>query len=299
MFFGSYNLQDLALPHTPAEKERYAALVRIIRGLGVSVLAVQELIGDDTAAGMVLRQLADDTGLLCDTAPSGAVFSPAVSSSQHRYHTGLLWAPGIALVPGGWRPYNKGADFWHSLASAVLDVGAGRPLKCASFHGDPIRPKRRFNENLRVRSLYHNGEVGWVAADWNNISADLRPDGTPYDHDPYTEQDHDYLPYQCEWPIGPDGPRADRNPTEILRFRNLLTDTAAALDVPWEPSCGHKPDPWGLRRIDTFRVTRHLLPALRDHRTISTRDTLTASDHLPIVIEVEAATIRTDEETGR
>ncbi|RKN53595.1 hypothetical protein D7231_35050 [Streptomyces klenkii] len=186
-----------------------------------------------------------------------------------------------------WRPIHGGAESWHGLACADLDIGAARPMRTVSFHGDPFRPRRRFDEALRVRSLFHDGQLGWAGSDWNNISADRRADGTYYDEDPYTGQDHDYLPYQCVWPIGPEGPRADRDPTELLRWRGLLTDTAAALDAPWEASCGHMPDPWGPRRIDTQRVTRHLLPALRTHQTVRTPRTLAASDHLPVLVEAD------------
>lgn len=53
-----------------------------------------------------------------------------------------------------------------------------------------------------------------------------------------------------------------------------------------EPTVGHWPsdDPFGERRIDTVRVTREVVPALRSIETVRTALTLAASDHLPVVV---------------
>ncbi|MDH6138496.1 hypothetical protein P3T35_000473 [Kitasatospora sp. GP30] len=294
--FGTYNLWNLDLPRTAVQKERYGLLVEVIRSLDVDVLAVQEILGDTPrSAEAVLRRLADDTGMDCAAVRPYAYDSapiPALASSQHTFHTALMWRQGIEPVTGGWRAYHGGPDFWHSMATVILDVGAARPVKFCSFHGDPFIPQRRLWENYRVRSVFRTGEAGMIGADWNQISADRRPDGSFYDPDPYTAQDHDDLLYQVKWNPDPDAtPVADRDPAEVLRWRGTLTDTAAALDVSWEPSCGHMPDNWGERRIDTVRVTRHLLPSLRAHRTVRTPATLAASDHLPALVDFEPVAI--------
>ncbi|WP_439681569.1 endonuclease/exonuclease/phosphatase family protein [Embleya sp. MST-111070] len=296
MRFGTYNLFNLGGILGRADHVRYGHLVNAIRGMDVHALAVQEIIGDEPEDGAkVLLKLADDTGLTCTTAPdpkTGAPAGPALASSQHTYHTAMLWHPDIQPVPGGWRAYNGAPDFWHSMATVVLDVG-GKNIKLASFHGDPFRPDWRYNEARRVSSAFRAGTPGAIGADWNAISADRRPDGTYYDTDPYTHQDHIDLEYQIEWREDPsETPVADRRASEVLR-RSGLFDTAALLDTPWEPSSGHwpdgkgDPDKWGERRVDTIRITRHLIPGLRSHRTIRTPDTLAGSDHLPVVVEVE------------
>ncbi|MCC3766093.1 endonuclease/exonuclease/phosphatase family protein [Streptomyces sp. UNOC14_S4] len=298
--FGTYNLYKLAIPRAQEERNRYEQVVRSIRTMGVHVLAVQEIIGAEPDDGAkVLWQLADDTGLTCTTAPdptTGTSAGPALASSQHHFHTGLLWHPDLTAVPGGWRAYNGAPDFWHSLATLVLDAG-GPPVKFASFHADPFRPDWRYNEARRVTSAFRAGVPGAIGADWNAISADHRTDGTLFDDDPYTAQDHIDLEYQVEWREDPTAPpKADRRASEVLRRGGLL-DTAAVLDVPWEPTTGHwtdgqgDPDRWGPRRIDTIRITDHLVPALRAHRTVRTPDTLAASDHLPVVVDLALAEV--------
>ncbi|CAM5313564.1 endonuclease/exonuclease/phosphatase family protein [Streptomyces abikoensis] len=293
--FGTYNLFNLAPPQTSSDQKRYDCLVRAIRGLDVQVLAVQEILGSTPEDGSrVLSRLADDTGLVCTTTPDPATGAPAgsaLASSQHSFHTGLLWHPDLQAVPGGWRAHNGAPDFWHSLATLVLDIG-GQRVKFASFHADPFRPDWRYNEARRVTSAFRSGIPGAVGADWNAISADRRPDGSLFDDDPYTGQDHIDLEYQIEWRDDPTAPpKADRRAGEVLRRGGLL-DTAAVLDVPWEPTTGHwangrgDPDRWGPRRIDTIRITEHLAPALRAHRTVRTSDTLAASDHLPVIVDL-------------
>lgn len=309
---GTYNVFNLSTPRNPEEKERYARLVGVIRDLDVHALAVQEVLGDTPEdAGTLLRQLADDTGLDCMTAPSqvtGAASEPAIAASQHghpdkdgvfrgNYHVGVLWHPEVRPLPGGWRAYNGMPDFWHALATVRLDFG-GTAVKVGSFQGDPFRPDWRYNEARRVTSAYLGNQLGVLGADFNCVSADCLPGtGAYYDDDPYTEQKHDMLEYQILWRNDPSElPVADRRAAELMRRQGLL-DTAPLANAPWAPSCGHwtdaagNPDIWGPRRIDTLRLTRRLAPGVRTHHTIRTATSLAASDHLPVVAETETREI--------
>ncbi|MEU3572975.1 endonuclease/exonuclease/phosphatase family protein [Kitasatospora sp. NPDC036755] len=294
--FATYNLFNLGSVKSRQEQDRYDLLVQVIRDLDPDVLAVQEIIGrTPEAAATVLRRLADDTSLDCrvvrprdDSAPT-----LALASSTHDFHTAVLWRPGTEPVRGGWRGYDGGVDFWHSMATVVLDVGGPEPVKFASYHGDPFRGDFRFNEARRVHSAFRSGVLGAIGSDSNSISADRRPGGAYYDHDPYTEQDHEWLEYQVLWREDPeDPPVADRRAGEVLHRGGLL-DAAAVLDAPWQPSAGHwsdedgDPDIWGERRIDHARVTRRLAPALRTHRIVRTEQSLAASDHCPVVAELD------------
>ncbi|MGY4969562.1 hypothetical protein ACWGCC_10070 [Streptomyces nigrescens] len=317
---GTYNLFNFSKPRTSEEKERYWRLVEATRALGVHSLSVQEVLGVDAEeAGQLLRQFADDTCLRCMTAPnprSGAPAEPAIAASQHghldksgafrgNYHVGLLWSPEIQPVPGGWRAYNGLPDFWHALATQLLDFGGTR-LKIGSFQGDPFRADWRFNEARRVVSAYL-GQSGLLGGDFNGLASDLRagrrfhkflrwlwPWAGPdyYDPEPYSRQRHDLLEFQIQWrDKRPRRPKADRRAGEVLRRQGLL-DAAAVADVPWQATCGHWPgDVWGLRRIDTNRVTRDIAPAVVSHESVFTDLTRLAADHLPIVTAVDNSRI--------
>lgn len=317
---GTYNLFNLAKPRTAGEKERYWRLVEATRALGVHSLSVQEVLGVDAEdAGHLLRQFADDTDLRCMTAPnphSGALSEPAIAASQHghldrdrifcgNYHVGLLWSPDIQPVPGGWRAYNGLPDFWHAMATQILDFGGIR-LKVGSFQGDPFRPDWRFNEARRVVSAYL-AQSGLLGGDFNGLASDLRagrrlrkwvrrlwPWAGPdyYDPEPYTRQSHDLLEFQIQWRDKRSRrPKADSRAGEVLRRQGLL-DAAAVSDVPWQATCGHWPgDAWGLRRIDTNRVTRDLAPAVVSHESVFTDLTRVAADHLPVITGVDKTRI--------
>ncbi|MGX1762313.1 hypothetical protein ACWIG5_36365 [Streptomyces lydicus] len=116
---GGYNVFNLSKPRSVEEKERYARLVNVTRGLGVQSLSVQEVLGDSPeGAGHLLQQFADDTGLECMTAPNPATAAPAmpaIAASQHghpdkngafrgNYHVGVLWAPASNPYPAAGVP---------------------------------------------------------------------------------------------------------------------------------------------------------------------------------------------------
>jgi endonuclease/exonuclease/phosphatase family metal-dependent hydrolase len=285
--FTTYNLLDFTGPD-----DRTASLQQALAESQPDVLAVQEIL-DDTAAGAgrLLHQLADSLGLLCTVDARGTT---AIASGQHRYHVGLLWRPGITPVPGTWRAFQAG-DFHHALARLQLDIGSREPVTFASYHADPFRPARRFDEALRlVAALTRPPGPAAVGGDFNGVSADRTAQGDYYDHDPYANQEwYGDLLHQVEWNAHPDAPhRADRSPAEVLRRGGLL-DAAAALDSPWQPTTGHWPvgDPFGPRRIDMIRTTRHLLPALAGYRVLRTHAASNGSDHLPVSIDLEPAMI--------
>ncbi|ATM24542.1 hypothetical protein SMD44_p10043 (plasmid) [Streptomyces alboflavus] len=284
--FTTYNLLDFT-----GWDDRTDSLRQAIIETRPDVLAVQEIVSDTPAgAARLLRQLADSLGLLSTVDTRGTA---AVASGQHRYHVGLLWRPGITPVPDTWRAF-EGGDFHHALARLQLDVGAREPVTFASYHADPFRPARRFDEAHRVvAALTRPSGPAAIGGDFNNVSADLTAAGDFYDPDPYTHQEwYGDLLYQVEWNDDPGTPHhADRRAAQALH-RGGLVDTAAQLDVPWQPTTGHWPgDPFGPRRIDMIRTTRHLLPALADYRVLRTPAARTGSDHLPVSIDLEPSLI--------
>lgn len=320
--FATYNLLNYGESTTPDAAARYERVHEVIRGLDTDVLAVQEIIADEpdeegepdksTLAGKRLAQLAEATGLECQYAPG----KPALAVGNHRFHVGLLWKPGIAPA-GGFRTYS-GTNVWHSLVGLNLDVGAARPLRHAAFHATPFGRYRRADECERVLSTMTRPDTrppGLIGADWNSVSADrvFRPgwasedDAEPdrwvhYDPDPYTGVNadgqrrwHGDLVYQARWEYDAVGERrwwADREPGDVL-YAGGLRDAAAALNAPWKTTVGHWPegDPYGQRRIDAVRVTEEMVGALRAYAVVDSELALSASDHLPVLIDYDPAAI--------
>ncbi|GAA2783266.1 endonuclease/exonuclease/phosphatase family protein [Saccharopolyspora taberi] len=325
--FASYNLLDYGLSDTAEATARYERVHEVIRNLGADVVAVQEVIADDpddeggpdkaALAGKKLAQLAEATGLEYEHAPG----KPALAVGNHRFHVGLLWKPGIEPA-GGFRTYS-GTNVWHSLVTLDLDVGAARPLRHGAFHATPFGRYRRADEFERVLSTMtrpDNRPPGLIGGDWNSVSADrvFKPgcvsedDAEPdrwvyYDPDPYTGLDADRQPrqwhgdlvYQTKWEYNDVGERrwwADREPGEVL-YAGGLRDVAAALNAPWKTTVGHWPtgDPFGARRIDAVRVTHEVVDALRDYAVVDSELALTASDHLPVLVDYDPAAIPAQE----
>jgi hypothetical protein len=100
------------------------------------------------------------------------------------------------------------------------------------------------------------------------------------------------LIYQCEWDYDQAGLRrhwADRRAGDVL-WAGGLRDVAAVTGAPWQPTTGHHGDDvYGAhgvrRRVDAVRVTAQLIPAMRGHEVYTSPDAITASDHLPVVVE--------------
>ncbi|MET9374869.1 hypothetical protein ABZX98_12060 [Streptomyces sp. NPDC002992] len=304
--FGTYNLLDLEIPKTAEHKQRYDRLVAGIsaayRGR-TGVLGVQELLGDTKQdARRLLRMLAEDAGMRCEATPARrekpvpALASQTLGASVHRYHVGLLWTEDVEPIVGTMRAYEGGTDFWHAMVSVdVRTDGVDRSRWC-SYHGNPFSPDRRLHEAYRILGVFQDPKVpGGVAADWNSLSAARRPDGSYYDAEPYLDQCHRKVRYQAVFdPDHSEAPQlADRRSSEILqRGPGGLMDPIAALDAPWEASCGYwldghgRSDDFGLRRIDVPRVTEDLVRTLRTCTTHSGSEADLASDHRMVTCDM-------------
>ena len=298
VLFTTYNVLNLFQDDSLRGREHYQLVVDSIRVLGTDVLAIQEIRApDEQTALQRLRQLAGDTGMCCVVPEPDR---PALAMGAHGYHCGLLWREGIEPVPGTLRCHGAGY-FWHSLASATLDVGGVR-VRHAAHHATPFGRRMRADQNEILVALVTGRPPGMptvVGADWNTECADwVRDERTGewvlYEPgDPYgTAEWFDEMIYQCEWDFDHGGRRrhrADRAPGDVL-WGGGLYDAAAALNAPWQATVGHHPDDsfgahgvW--RRIDAVRVTRPVLGALRAHHIEDTGLTRRASDHLPVTAE--------------
>lgn len=289
----TWNLRDLYL--AGARETRVETIGTVLKEIDPDVVCVQEIRG--SGPDRSLARLGDAAGLDWRATPGwisgddAEAPTAAIAIGAADFHVGLLWRPGIIPVPGSFRQIGRAqGGLWHAAASIALPVGGPTPLTVVSCHLDPFRPETRFAEAARIASLTA-GKTAIVAGDFNGPSADRRPDGTYYDPDPIEQYGwHDAATYQVAWDDDPDAaPRVDRRAAERLR-RAGLVDAAAALDAPWQPSCGHWPDdPHGLRRIDRILATATVRPALRSHEVVDTETTRALSDHLPVVVGLDPA----------
>ena len=294
--FYTWNLKDLWADE--ADTDRYAAVVGVLRELGATVVAVQEVIAADQAAAMSqLARLADLTGMTATVSPGGAGDADshrpvyAGGAGGNRFATGLLWARDADVIvhPDSFRVYG-GSDFFHSLTKVDLTIGVDR-ITVASWHGCPIGQPRRASEAERVVSALLSSELGIIGSDANTIGSARVPDGVGgyryYDDDPYAGQ-----PWQpgfvhtCTWTTDDRGEiiehQADRAAARILAAGGLL-DVAPTIGAPWTPTAGHhRTDALGLdRRIDFTHATAAMIKRITRHEVYDTPQARRASDHLP------------------
>ena len=306
MRFTSYNTLDLFDSRRPRGREHYRQVVDVIADLRPDVLAVQEIRGSTPQqAGQSLRLLARDTAMTCEIpAAAGAGSQVALAAGSRGYHCGLLWQPDIPVVPGSFRESGPGT-LWHSAGWATFRPG-GRLVRHASFHATPFGRELRAEQNTLLLTLLLSGPDGGLpllaGADWNGESADPRPGGSSGAPELYEPGDpfaaaswRADMIHQCQLDPGGARHRVDRSAGQVL-LDGGLTDAAAALAAPWQPTCGHYPgDGYGSqgirRRIDAIRVTGQVLPALRSHHVTDTALTRRASDHLPVTVEYDPAAI--------
>ncbi|MER5550069.1 endonuclease/exonuclease/phosphatase family protein [Streptomyces sp. NPDC002589] len=282
------NLNAYKLGRATIDTASWKARVTTIGEIAPDILALQEVIVDETRAGpdwateasTIIQQLAAETGLSATTMRSNGTPGPtAMANNRDRgWYTALLWNPStVKPVAGGFRPYGS-PDFWHGCTTMLFDIGAAEPVSVAAYHGDPFRGDWRRHEGFRLKSIFRTtggAKPGLALGDFNALSAAKinEPDGERYyDPEPYLDQDHDDLEYQLlEGTIGKEQ-LADRRQTEALLRRGFTVDAAAHLGVPWHPTVGHwedgrgDPDPWGARRIDLILATRPVAPALTNYQ---------------------------------
>lgn len=143
------NLNAYKLGHSLIGGDSWNARVNTIREIAPDVLALQEVVVDETRppsewaveASAVVQQLAAECGLSAATVRADGTPGPtAMASNVHRgWYTALLWNPEtVEPAPGGFRPLGA-PDFWHGYTTCAFDVGAAEPVIVGSYHGDPFR----------------------------------------------------------------------------------------------------------------------------------------------------------------
>jgi len=321
VLFTTYNMLDLFQSGGVAGRRHYQRVTDVIRGIGADVVAVQEIRGASASQARArLRRLARDVGMCCivparrgeaglhgESGQRGESGETALAVGSRGYHCGLMWRPGLEVVPGSFRESGAGR-LWHSAGWATFRLD-GRLVRHAVFHATPFGRQLRARQNELLASMLSAGPDGGVplliGADWNAQSADRVPDPRTWQprlyepSDPFAAVSWDEdLVHQCCYQDSADGIRrhwVDLAAGEALVAGGLL-DAAAALRAPWQATCGYFPgDGYGsrgiLRRIDGIRVTAPVLPALRAHLVTDTPAARLASDHLPVTVEYVPADI--------
>lgn len=307
------NLNAYKLDHATIDTASWKARVTAIGEIAPDILALQEVIVDETRpssewateASTIIQQLAAETGLSATTVRADGTPGPTAMANNlaRGWYTALLWNPStVTPVKGGFRAYGA-PDFWHGFTTARFNIGAADPITVASYHGDPFRGNWRYDEAFRIKSVFRTtggAKPGVALGDFNALSAAKisGPEGERYyDEEPYLDQDHDDLEYQLlNGTIGKEQ-LADRRQSEMLLRRGFMVDAAAHLGVPWQATVGHwedgrgDPDPWGPRRIDQVYATRPVVPALVSYTTHKSPAAEEASDHLPVVCEIDPSKI--------
>src|SRR5690606_11135181 len=257
------------------DEPRHTEQVGLLQAIDADVLAVQEF-WDSSPGHWSLR-------------PRFERFAHAVGRSgrvaqarRTHFHLGLLWRDGIGLR--GWHAYEDG--LWHGLGVAELDV-RGVTVRVGVGHLNPFDPEYRLAEARLVAGLglADATRATILAADWNTIGEDLA-----YDPEPdWSALAPDRLPRHLRWQDDPTAPpSADRRASALLS-RAGLHDAARAIGASWQPTSGLEDAP---RRIDAFRVSAPVLPALAGYEVIDTAVTRRLSDHLPIVLRLDLDRLR-------
>lgn len=229
-------------------------------------------------ASDVLLNLAQDLGMRCEEG------RPAVSISQTRHHTGLLWRDGIEVVPGSLRCYDSHVyGNSHGLVTAVFDVG-GRKIRVGSAHfshPDPGMSGGWKDAGVVMQAFNRtDGIPGIVGGDWQGIGANATYDKHPYAGKKW-DQSHSYH-YDRNGNV-------DRDAAIRLEDHGRFRDCARVLGAPSEPTTGHhKTDTNQPRRIDRIYVT-HNFPdgALAGFRRLDPEIVGQCTDHCPVLVEID------------
>lgn len=269
---------------------RYEFLYMLLMQLNPDILAVQELIssgpdgdtGDRSkraAAEVALSELADALGMEC-----AAGTRSAVSISNTRHHTGLLWTPGIEVVPGTFRPFDSDVHgISHGMATAVFDVGGPR-LRAGSAHFSHQDPglSGGWKDAGVVHRAFHreDGIPGLVGGDWQGLGSDHEYDPPPYDGVEWTPD----IAYHLDPFDQPDRWAAIR-----LEKRFRFQDCAILTNTPPHSTTGHhETDRQPKRRIDRIYATYDFPPgAITGFRPVEPEVVGQASDHCPVLVEID------------
>ncbi|WP_428963048.1 endonuclease/exonuclease/phosphatase family protein [Micromonospora fluostatini] len=303
--FATYNLLDLSLaPESAQEGERQRQVIQTIRAIKPDVIAVQELKCPPGRAGRLVAEVGERTGLTATVQESAGRAVHAVAVGDHTLHVALLWRPGLTPLPETFRTYSPAVHHhggWRGVGyGSLVRLGfavAGRAMTFASYHAPAFGRHRRLDQaETTLAAVTASAGPVLVGSDFNAVGA-ARVNGDFYDPDPYTG--HLWWPdlvHQCHEPTHPGtNHRADRRPAAVWEAGGLY-DVAAHTRRPWQATTGHWPScPYSVRgiarRIDMVHATAPVLRAVSGVAVVDTPVSRAASDHLPVVVDLDPAAL--------
>jgi endonuclease/exonuclease/phosphatase family metal-dependent hydrolase len=279
----------------PGQAARYGQLTTLLRKQKPDILAVQELISSHrdknidgpatrrNEASRALLSLATALGMVCDTS-----FVTATAISLTRHHTGLLWRPGIDVVPHSLTRYDSHVHGnSRGLVAAVFTLG-GKKVRIGSAHLSHCDPGMSggWKDAGVVMRAFNRGDgiPGIVGGDWQGIGADADYDKDPY-HGKEWDQSHSFH-------YDRDG-NVDRDAAIRLERHGRFKDCARIAAAPWQETTGHhETDTNQPRRIDRIYVT-HDVPdeAVTGFRVVDPAEVGQCTDHCPVVVEFDEAAL--------
>ncbi|GAA2341922.1 endonuclease/exonuclease/phosphatase family protein [Dactylosporangium salmoneum] len=259
------NALDLYGDDTDEQQRRYEGVEALLRELDADIIAVQELrvprpaptprrvqraaaaarllrhaeAAQQVGAQVRLRRLAEAVGRRCDTGDRTDNLLLGVGGGVH--HVGLLWNDDtVAALPGRVQRFGRDAGMWHSMVTAVFDLGNGVLARVGSVHLPPFDQTWAIRDTSQIlRAIHADTLPGFLGGDFNNLSAvkvadPAAPGAEAYfDPDPYAGLAwHPQHVYQLD----ADGV-ADRRAAHRLEAEHLgrMHDCAVLTGQPWTP----------------------------------------------------------------
>ena len=248
-----------------ASDARWRAEVEVIREAAPDVLLIQEARGFQVEGGEALYKAEEQLemrGLLAVAPRTGQ-------------NTAVFVAPHVIV-----NRFDPDSDhFHHALAQATVTVpGVVKPLTVGSIHLSPLSPALRAAEVGWLAGLAAPGELSLVAGDANSLA--------PGDPEPANWSD---LParFRVRY-VDPTG-NADRSALAFLHAAGFVDAATTSGDpaTPTVPTTAFPEAEFVPFRSDHVLLSPALAPALTSYKVLDDDRTQAASDHLPVLVELD------------
>ena len=243
--------------------DRIPAILAVLDRERPDLLALQELRGFARHGGRRMREVADAAGMTAHLAPS--VFGQPVA---------VLARPPLRLT----RERSVRWRLHHAAAAATVTTGSG-PLTLISTHLNPFSPQRRVREARWLAARYGSGrDLVMLAGDLNALDP-----GT--DHTREIERLRDVYRRRH---LGADGV-ADTRAVAAFAAGGLadLWRSAGSGDGRTAPTSAGGGAEFSGMRLDYLLGSAPVADRARDARVVRGDEAEYASDHYPVVVELD------------